>query len=396
MKHVVVVNQFALPRTEAGGTRHIDLFSRLEGWTPLIVAANRNHYSQMRYATDDPRFRLLRVPRQAGRASARLVGWMIFGFQAFAVCVARRQADLFFGSSPQPFAALAAMVAARVRRRPFVLEVRDLWPESIVAAGRLTEGSLVHQIFCALERLLARSAVSIVCVTDGWQEHFTRLGVPADRLVVVPNGTEPSDFVLTQSRQELRNLYSINGFTAVFAGAHGPMNAIDLILDTAQAMPDVNFLLVGSGPAKEGHVRRARQEGLSNVDFRDPMPKQEMAGLLRACDVGMHTIAPLAVLDQGMSPNKLFDYMAAELPIVSNAVTGLTRVVRDGECGRIGASDELTDCLRDVRAASPDQRATWGSRAGSIIGERFSRQAAAAVLKAALDAAGSTIRRAQL
>ncbi len=387
MKHVLVVNQFALPRSEAGGTRHIDLFSRLEQWRPLIVAGDRNHYSQNRYSTQDDRFRLLRVPRQSGGASGRLVGWIAFGIQAFTVCVTRRRVDLVLGSSPQPFAALAALAAARVRRRPFVLEVRDLWPASMVSAGRLSEGGLVHRLFLRLERLLARNARVVVCVTEGWEEHFEHLGVQRNRLVVVPNGTEPSDFIVDAPREELVLRYVRPGFTAVFAGAHGPKDGLDLIIDAARRLPQVNFLLVGSGPAKSEAAERARQEQLPNLEFREPVPKTELPALLRACDVGIHAVAPLSVFDHGMSPNKLFDYMAAELPVVSNAAGPLRRVLRDQECGRIGGPTDLADCVAAVYEASAEQRQVWGRRSGEILRERFSRRTAASLLGQTLDRA---------
>lgn len=385
MKHVLVVNQFALPRTEAGGTRHIDLFSRLPGWQPLIVAGDRNHYSQDRYRTDDARFRLLRVPGQHGGSLARLVGWLAFAVQAFAVCITRRRVDLVFGSSPQPFAALAALAAARVRRRPFVLEVRDLWPESIVSAGRLVRGSPVHRVFSLIERLLAQSATRVVCVTDGWQEHFARIGVPADRLVVIPNGTEPSDFRVSESRQELRERYDVHGFTAVFAGAHGPKDGIELILDAARRLPQMNFLLVGSGSVKAENKELAQQQNLDNIEFREPVPKVELARLLRACEVGVHAVTPMPVFEQGMSPNKLFDYMAAELPVVSNAEHALRRIMVDRECGRLGGPGDLVDCLTAVQQASPAQRDAWGERSGEILGQRFSRRVAAGLLGRTLD-----------
>lgn len=386
MRDVLVVNQFALPRTEAGGTRHIDLFSRVEGWRPLIVAGDRNHYTQDRYATADDRFRLLRVPKQRGGGASRLVGWLAFGAQAFAACVTRPRVDLVLGSSPQPIAALSALAAARVRRRPFVLEVRDLWPESIVAAGKLVEGSLVHRVFCLIERVLATQATRVVCVTDGWEDHFLRLGVPTDRMVVVPNGTEPSDFKVAESRQNLRDRLSLKGFTAVFAGAHGPKDGVDLVVDAAARLPTVHFLLVGSGPAKAGLVDRVRREHLSNVEFREPVPKVELAELLRACDVGIHAVAPLTVFDKGMSPNKLFDYLAAGLPVVSNAEGALRRIVIDGECGRLGGTSELAFCIEAVRDASAEQRAAWSARAEEVLRHRYGRRAAAATLAEVMNA----------
>ena len=389
MKHVVVLNQFALPRTEGGGTRHIDLFSRVEGWEPLIVAGNRNHYSQNTFSTEDRRFALATVPRQAGGTAARLLGWILFSVQAFAITVTRRRLDLVYGSSPHLLTPLAGLLAARMRRVPFVLEVRDLWPESIVAAGRMRRGSAAHRTFLTLERYIAMHSAAIICVTGGWEQHFAALRVRADRIVVIPNGAEVADFQVSESREELRAALRITGFTAVFAGAHGPKDGIDLILDAAARLLDLNFILIGDGPVKPAAVARARREGLTNVEFRDPVPKQDLARLLRAVDVGIHAVTPYSVFTYGLSPNKIFDYMAAGLPIVSNAAPAISQILTDGECGRVAGSDELSQCLESVRQASDGQLHAWASRATTIVAERFSRTFAAGQLTAALDYASN-------
>jgi len=381
VKHVLVLNQFALPRTEGGGTRHVDLFGRLTDWQPLIVAGDRNHYSQQRFATTDGRFLLVRLPRQRGGGLARLFSWLAFALQGFVVAVGRRDVDLIFGSSPQPLAALSGLLAARVRRVPFILELRDLWPESMLSAGKLREGGLAHRALARLERHLVRSADQIVCVTGGWERYLTQLGTTPECITVIHNGTEPVDFRTSQTRQQLRRLHRIEGFTAVFAGAHGEKDGIDLILDAAQALPDVNFLLVGSGPVKAQAISRASAQGLANVSFRESVPKSDLAGLLRACDVGIHAVTPLDVFEHGMSPNKLFDYLAAELPVVSNAAGPLRRIMMDGECGRLGGPRSLPECIDAVRSASCADRVAWSRRGLEILEQRFSRTAASGRLE---------------
>jgi len=289
-----------------------------------------------------------------------------------------------YGSSPHLLAPLAGLAAARLRRVPFVLEIRDLWPESIVAAGRMTRGSLVFRAMSALEKLLVTSADRIVVVTPGWEEHFAELGTPASRLAVISNGTEPGDFEVTEAREDLRLTHGISGFTAVFAGAHGPKDGLELILDAAAQLPEINFLFVGAGPSKTQAAARAQRQNLRNVEFRSPVPKRDLAGLLRACDVGVHAVTPMTVFEKGMSPNKLFDYMASGIPLVSNAEKGLRNVIVDDECGRVAGPESLEECLRDVFAATAEQRARWGDRGREIVTERFSRSAAAQELAAVL------------
>ena len=356
------------------------------------MAGNRNHYTQERFWTGDSRFRLVTVPRHGGSAMGRVVGWLVYALQAFVFAIRWHDLNVVYASSPHPFAALAGLAAARVRHVPFVLEIRDLWPDSMISAGKLRPGSLGHRAFGYLERVLVQQADRIVCVTDGWEGHLTQLGARSSQIRVIPNGTEPEEFRTPQSRGYLRSLHQIEGFTAVFAGAHGEKDGIDLILDAARETADIKFLLVGSGPVKSRAIARAAEQNLTNVSFRDPVPKSDLAGLLRACDVGIHAVTPLAVFEHGMSPNKLFDYLAAELPVVSNAAGPLRRILDDGECGRVGGPSSLAECLKAVQSASSVDREGWSRRGQELLHQRFSRASAARSLERLLNDVGQTRR----
>jgi glycosyltransferase involved in cell wall biosynthesis len=376
-KSVLVLNQFAMPRTEWGLTRNAELFSRVNGWDVSIIAANRDHYSGRTFTTTDPLFRLVTVPAYNRPGLARMGGWVIFAAKAVRLGVKQKRVDAIYASTPHLLAPVAGWAISRIRRVPLIVEVRDLWPESIVASGHLRRDSKVHRILVALERFLYKQACEIIVVTHGWESHFASLGVDSAKMHVVSNGAEVADFAVLGNRSELRRKHSISGFTAIYAGAHGPANGLDQVLDTARKLPDVKFLLIGAGAERQRLIDRARREQLINVEFRDPVPRSELGGLLSACDVGIHVLAPWDLLTQGLSPNKLFDYMAAGLPVVSNCAVGLRAILDDGTCGRLGAFDELAECVYDVSAASEEQREQWSRRGKQLVEERFSRTAAA-------------------
>ncbi|WP_448073287.1 glycosyltransferase family 4 protein [Georgenia yuyongxinii] len=385
MKHVLVLNQYALPRDQGGGTRHIDLFGRLTGWKAIIVAGDHNHYTMRRFATADPRFRLLAVPPYNGNGLARILGLLVFAARALAVALRMPRVDLIYASTPQLLVPAIGLIAARMRRLPFVLEVRDLWPESIVDSGAISDGGAVHRVLAALERVLVRSADWIVAVAPGWDDHFAGLGADASRMTIIPNGTEPDDFDVMTPRDELRERHGITGFTAVYAGAHGPKNGLEYVLSACEELPDVNFVLLGDGNLKEDLKRRAAELGLANIEFRDQVTKRELPEVLAACDVGIHCVTPFAVFEKGMSPNKLFDYIAAGLPVVSNARNALRATLRDDEIGPLGEPDDLAAGLRRVRDAAPDSRRRWVDAGRELLATRYSRSAAARELEAVLD-----------
>lgn len=386
MKKVLVLNQSALPRSEGGITRQFDLFSRLSSWSTRIVAGNRNHYSQEVFTTDEKMFHLVSLPAGSnGGGRQRITSWLLYCAEAIKLGIAAKQLDLVYASTPHLLTPVAGWVISKLRRVPLIVEVRDLWPETFVSAGFITEGGLAHRGLAILERWVMRRAAHIVVVTEGWEDHFAALGVPSSKITVIPNGTEASDFVVSESKEELRRRWDIEGITAVFSGAHGAMNGIPSIVEAAAVLPDVNFLFIGDGPAKKPAIQLAEELGLKNVQFRDPISKDALPTLLAACDIGLQTLAPFSVFTQGISPNKLFDYMAAGLPIVSNGRDVLQRIMTEDECGRLGDPDSLVECIREVAEASDEMRSAWGERARQIVTENHSRSAAAARLNHVLD-----------
>lgn len=384
MKRVLVLNQFALPRDQSGGTRHIDLFGRAHGWSPIIIAGNRNHYSQQQFATADQRFHLVTVPTQSGGGAQRLRGWLRYSLGALKWGLSNRP-DAVYASSPHLLAPLVGWIIARRHKVGFVLEVRDLWPESMVAAGVLREGSLLHRALSALERFLVHRADEIVVVTTGWEDHFRALGADLNHYTVITNGAEPDDFTVDVPRDELRERFNIHGLTAVFAGAHGPKDGIELILDAAVMVPEIDIVLVGDGPVKSAAMSRVADDRITNVRFLDPVPKETLRELLAACDIGIHAVSPLPVFRLGMSPNKLFDYLAAGLPVVSNAGAPIRDLLAGPTCGWVGDADALAEGLSTVRDLPSAERTIWAEAGIEQVRTKFSRTRAAALTTKILD-----------
>lgn len=385
--HAVVINQFAMPRTEWGLTRNAELFSRVDSWNVTIFSANRDHYGQREFATTDPLFRLASVPAYRGSTVRRAGGWLLFSLKAFLFTVTRRRLDLVFASSPHLFGGCAGLLAARIRRVPFVLEVRDLWPESIVAAGMLTRGSAVHRILVRVEGVLYSAAERIVVVTNGWEDHLAELGVPPEKILTIPNGVEITDVPELSTKARLRAALGLpeDKLVAVYTGAHGRANGLDQLIEAADALPDVEFLLVGAGQEKEALQEDVARRGLTNVTFRDPVPKTELTAILQACDIGVHVLAPWDLLTKGLSPNKVFDYLGCGLPLASNCQEGLADALSGVECGHLTGFDGVSEAIRTVAEASPDQRRLWGEAGRELVAQRYSRRANAGLLERALD-----------
>lgn len=380
-RRIVVLNQFALPRSQAGGTRHVELFGRLEGWEAIVVAGNRNHASQEEFKSDETSLVTIRVPKNTGGGFSRLASWVSYCLGATRYSFANGRFDVVYGSTPHLLSPLVGLVIARLTGAAFVLEVRDLWPESFVSAGLVRRGSLTYRAFRGIEKIVSRNADRIVVVTDGWADHFKDLGVSETKLTVIPNGAELRDDVGVDDLGGLR----ARGYRSIgiFAGSHGPKDGIAEILSAARSRPEVGVVLMGDGPVKD--EAREQASDLENVVFLDPVPKSRLGALLAGADFGIHSVTGLDVFEKGMSPNKIFDYMSAELPIVSNAGRGVLRLLNGRDVGYVGGPGSLAEGFDAIVGSSQTEKKRYGSAARGLLESFYSRGASAETLRTVLD-----------
>jgi glycosyltransferase involved in cell wall biosynthesis len=381
-RFVVVLNHFAAPLDAPGGTRHVELFSRLPGWDATIIAASRNLLSGKQSHTDDPIWSPVWVNRSSG-GSSRVLSWVVYSVTALARGLALRRPDVVYASSPHLLAGLSGLALARARRTHFVFEVRDLWPQVLVDMGFTKEGSMLHRTMRAIESALYQRAELIVVLTPGVQHRLAERGFD-DKVRLIPNCADPEDFDPGAAKKELRRRYGLEGFVVIYAGAHGKANGLDLVLDAAgqiaSDLPQVRFLMVGDGPMKQHLVDRVATEGLSSVSFLGPVPKREMPALLGAADAGLHVLADVPLFRYGVSPNKIFDYMAAGLPVLTNTPGEMTELIERAGSGVAVAPSEIARGVRLLVSADLEQRVRWGDAGRRFMLEGASRRAMAARL----------------
>jgi glycosyltransferase involved in cell wall biosynthesis len=385
---VVVLNHFAQPRSSPGGTRHVELFSRLEGWTARVIAADRNLLTGEPVHGDGV-LETVRVTRQSGRPVARIVNWASYAVAAFARAVRARPLDAVVGSSPHMLAAVTGLVVARSRRVPFVLEVRDLWPQVLVEMDAVGERSVVYRALEGLERFLYRHADAVVVLAEGSSEHIQQRGLPAERIYFVPNGADVNDFTASGDRSGLRRQLGLDGVVAVYAGAHGRANGLDLLLDAALRLSacatPVTVLLIGDGPEKTRLMKRAGDERIAQVRFLDPVPKSEVPNVLAACDIGVHCLADIQLFARAVSPNKLFDYMAAGLPVLTNTPGEVAAFVEASDGGLCVGPRGLADGLEKLAGLTHEQRRRLGESGREHVLATRSRSVMARRMEAVLD-----------
>lgn len=391
--NVVWVNQFAVPPDQPGGTRHYDFAAELgrRGHRVRVVASDLNlttrRYSRRRGPRDvraidedisGVRFTWLTAGAYRGNDWRRAVSMVVFGAAVLThlVRMERHRTTVVIGSSPHLFAALGAWAAARLRRVPFLFEVRDLWPESYTeVSGR--DGGPEIALMRRVADLLYRRADAIVVLAEPNVERICARGVDRSKIEVVPNGVDIDAFDGDEQGVELGRP---GAFTFVYAGAHGPANDLERVLRACALLQDrgrsdLRAVLLGDGATKESLVALADELGLDNVTFVDPVPKTAIAPTLRTADAGLMVLAPVDLFSYGVSPNKLFDYMGAGLPVLTNVPGLVSDIVAEADVGisvAPGDAEALADGMEAMADAPP---VGTGERGRAYIRAHYDRRA---------------------
>ena len=289
----------------------------------------------------------------------------------------RTPADVVFATSTPLTAGIPGIVARWVRRRPFVFEVRDLWPELPRAMGM--RNPVLLAAMSVLEWLSYRSADRLVGLSPGIVEGIARRGVAPDRIAMVPNGCDLEIFAQPAAPWRPEGV-GPGRMLAVFSGTHGLANGLDAVLDAAAVLKargrdDIRIALVGQGREKPRLMQRARDEGLEAVLFLDPVPKTRLSGLLAGADLGLQTLRNVPAFYYGTSPNKFFDYIAAGLPVLNNYPGWLAELITAQDCGFAVPPDDPAAFAAALIAAADDRAAlrAKGRAARALAEQRFAR-----------------------
>jgi glycosyltransferase involved in cell wall biosynthesis len=266
--------------------------------------------------------------------------------------------DLVFATSTPLTAAIPGLIASWLRWRPFVFEVRDLWPELPKAMG-VIKNPIILLLMAILEKLAYRSSIRCIGlapgIVDGIAKHISR-----DRIELIPNGCDLDLFDPKLVVPWRPDEFSSDDFVAVFAGTHGTANGLDAVLDAAKVLKgkgrkNIKLLLVGDGKNKDALVERAKVEELSNVVFLGSVRKDLVPGLLRGANVGMQILANVPAFYYGTSPNKFFDYLSAGLPVLNNYPGWVADMVVENDCGK-AVPPEDPDSFADALCWLADHR----------------------------------------
>ena len=291
--------------------------------------------------------------------------------------------DVAIGTSPQFFCAVATWTYTRLRRIPWVFELRDLWPESIPAVGAMRK-SLALRLLERLEMRMYRDATAIVAVTESFVRALVSRGISAGKLHFVPNGIEPS-FWQSSERAAVRAEFGLrdDDVLACYVGTIGMAHGLGTVLEAAAMLrdsaPKAQVLIVGDGAELENMRAMAARDGLTNVRFTGLVPREKVPGILAAADMALVTLKPSPVF-KTVLPSKMFEAMAARRAIVLG-VDGEARATLERSGGGVSfpPGDAAALAATIARLASDaDGRERMGASAAEFVEREFSRRTWAA------------------
>jgi glycosyltransferase involved in cell wall biosynthesis len=404
--HILLIHQAFAALDEPGGTRHHELARYLvaHGHTVTVIASPVSYLTgttstlspQIRRIWGEPEGGQVRVIRAyTYRALHKSFVHRVFSFLSFMVSsflagLRVKNVDLVWGTSPPIFQGLTAWLLARLKRVPFLFEVRDLWPSFAIAVGVLKNATLIKMSLW-LERFLYRHADRVMVNSPGYVAHVTAGG--ARKVELIPNGADPDMFSPLDAGIVFRSANQLQDkFVVLYAGAHGMSNDLGVVLEAARILQsasstsNVTVTFLGDGKEKNNLQSQAVQMGLANVLFLPPVPKTGMAAALAGADACLAILKPIDEY-KTTYPNKVFDYMAAGRPVLL-AIDGVIRsVVESAGCGLFvppGDPAALAQAVQ-ILAADPLHCRQMGLAGRKYLEENFGRSVIAEKLVKVLE-----------
>lgn len=308
----------------------------------------------------------------------RILIFLSFAFKSIKVAFTENY-DVLFATTTPLTAGIPGIFAKWLRRKPFVFEVRDLWPELPKAMG-VIKNPIVLWMMSVLEWLSYHSADRLVGLSPGIVDGIIKHGIDPKKVSSIPNGCDLDIFAQVHQAWRPEEV-AVSDLMAIFTGTHGLANGLEAIIDTAielkkRGRQDIKLVLVGDGMQKKALLVRAQELKLNNIVFHDPVNKTKLAGLMASADLGLQILANIPAFYYGTSPNKFFDYIAAGLPVLNNYPGWLADSIIEKKCGFAVPPENPTafaDAL-EYAADHKDELKEMGINAQRLAREQFNRE----------------------
>lgn len=360
--NIWLFNHYAISPEMPGGTRHYDFAKELvkRGHQVTLFASSFHYtlhketkvYTDKEYLIeeiDGVRFVWVKTAPYESNNWRRILNMLSYSRAVSRVIkeIEGEDPEIIIGSSVHMFAVYSAYRIAKKKNVPFVMEVRDLWPQTLIDMGVSRYHPFI-MLLSVMEKFLYKKAEQIIALLPKAHEYIESLNVPAEKIKWIPNGVNMERFAdIPEKDWERPN----DKFTVLYAGAVGQANKLDVILSTAEIIqqehPDIQFDIVGDGPEKERLVHKKQQMGVDNVTFYPPVSKAEIYKEMRKADALVFNLENTPVFRFGISSNKLFDYMGSGVPVLFSCEAG-NNPVKEASAGFTVKVDNPMDLAQNI------------------------------------------------
>ncbi len=382
-----LINQYAsTPATGPGGRHHYLARELARLGHDVTVVAGRQHHLLRANASPDALaeieqvdgYRLIRIDTarytHAGD-KRRVLAWFVFAYKLASLDrKLGERPDVVLYSSPSLIGFLGAERMARRNGARLVFEVRDIWPLTLVEIGGYSAGQPFIRFMQWVEDRAYRVSDRVISNLPGAVEHMVSRGMKREKFAWISNGFSFDELHVSEPPDRMQ---TDQAFTIIYAGTLGKANALDVLIDGAALLkshPDIGFIIVGKGREKEALLERATNLGLKNVTFRDEVPKDKVQHLLQSCEACYIGLTADPLFRFGVSPAKLFDYLASGRPIIYAIDSGDYRPVEQIGAGiqvEPGNPTALADAILTLRAMPREARIRMGENARRAAREQY-------------------------
>jgi glycosyltransferase involved in cell wall biosynthesis len=388
---ILLINQSAVSLDEPGHSAHIEMakYLRDSGHDMVIIAGDSNYQTGLRTVKQKGVFVEQRIEgvsllrAYSAETLHRSYFWRVISFASFTLssvwaALQVKDVDLVMGTTPQIFQAVSAWFVAFVRRKPFFLEVRDLWPEFAISMG-VIKNPVIIRLSYWLERFLYARATHILVNSPAYKEYIVGTGVPAKKITFIAYGSDITMFNPGIDGSSVRERLGLNNkFVVLYAGTIGQAHDLYTVLRAAKRLnhdSHIQFVFFGDGKERPNLEVEAQRLGLRNVLFAGVCPKKEIPVVIASADVCLAVLQNLKMF-RTTYPNKVFDYMASARPTVL-AIDGVVREVIEASDGGVfvePGNDELLAKAILTLSRDPQRVKQMGENARAYLVRNLDRR----------------------
>ena len=385
MINIWLINQYSYPPGKSNWRRHFDLFKNFskENYNIDVICGSFVHDRKEEILNQGEKYRLINSEGIKYHVLSgilyksklvRMLSMIQFFFKAlFFSKKLKDKPDIIYASSPHPFNGLAGMYLARKYNCPFILEIRDLWPETWVAMGATTKKSILYKVFAYIEKVLYKNADKIVTLTAN-KDYYISLGVDEKKVEIVSNGVDLEKYDSLLEEKSPINLLE-NKFNILYTGAHGTANCLENILEVAKLLENDNivFNLIGEGEKKEELIKKSKEYNLKNIKFYPPINKNFIPSTLKKGDAMIVVAKNTSLYKYGISFNKIFEYFASSKPIIfsGNVANDMVKEADAGISVEAENIDRIKEAVLSLYSMSTDERQVLGKNGRKYVEENY-------------------------